>query len=217
MATAEKLCPKCRQVKPAVSFYVSPKRGDGLSSYCRQCQIHDAQARYNPHPRYHPPEGMKWCRSCQQLLPKESFGRNRASYDRLQSRCKPCSVASVTASRRKNPQAHRDSSKRWSELNPQKNLDARMKLEYGLPPGSYNAMFAAQNGRCAICGTNKPGGGAKRLAVDHCHATARIRGLLCSSCNHGLGRFKDNSAALRAAADYVDKYSETIRKTSSTH
>lgn len=47
------------------------------------------------------------------------------------------------------------------------------------------------------------------LSVDHCHKTGVNRGLLCSSCNIGLGYFKDSPETLRSAADYLDKYNAT--------
>jgi len=44
------------------------------------------------------------------------------------------------------------------------------------------------------------------MAVDHCHATGKIRGLLCNSCNSLLGFCADNKARLTAAIAYLDKY-----------
>ena len=61
-------------------------------------------------------------------------------------------------------------------------------------------MFADQEKRCAICGKL-----CERLAVDHDHKSMKIRGLLCYSCNTGLGNFYDNPVSLRAAADYLEK------------
>jgi hypothetical protein len=67
-------------------------------------------------------------------------------------------------------------------------------------------MMLAQEGKCALCHTDKPNGRGKRLHVDHCHGTGKIRALLCHSCNAGLGAFKDDPALLRAAIDYLEKY-----------
>ena len=52
----------------------------------------------------------------------------------------------------------------------------------------YEQMLVQQGGECAICGQKDK---SFNLAVDHCHGTKRIRGLLCSQCNVGLGSFKD--------------------------
>lgn len=76
-------------------------------------------------------------------------------------------------------------------------------LKYGITKVEYNAMLSVVPG-CAICG-RLPGAtnGGRRLAVDHDHDTGRVRGLLCESCNNGLGRFKDNPQLLTAAAEYL--------------
>jgi hypothetical protein len=64
-------------------------------------------------------------------------------------------------------------------------------------------MLAAQEGRCAICRREQPDGRA--LHVDHCHASGRIRGLLCEACNIGLGLYRDDPAVLRRAAGYIEE------------
>lgn len=68
-------------------------------------------------------------------------------------------------------------------------------------PAERGRLYAAQGGRCAICGDPPPKG--KTLMLDHCHRTGAIRGLLCGHCNSGLGFFKDNPQVLRQAIDYL--------------
>lgn len=67
----------------------------------------------------------------------------------------------------------------------------------------YDAMAEAQGGVCAICGQPPPDG--ERLHVDHDHKTMKRRGLLCRSCNNGLGLLDDNPDRLRTAADYIER------------
>ena len=62
----------------------------------------------------------------------------------------------------------------------------------------YEELFRRQNGKCAICGME-----VEKLVIDHDHKTGKIRGLLCDSCNWGLGHFKDNPEYLRNAIDYL--------------
>ncbi len=69
---------------------------------------------------------------------------------------------------------------------------------YKLSAEQYGAMVEAQGGQCAICGTTP-----ERLVIDHCHETGVVRGLLCQSCNVGLGFMRDNPVALLAAAEYL--------------
>lgn len=80
---------------------------------------------------------------------------------------------------------------------------------YGITFEDYRSMFDAQGGVCSVCRqpeTVQVEGKVKWLSVDHCHETKAVRGLLCNSCNRGLGRFGDDPVRLRAAADYIDHH-----------
>ena len=73
-------------------------------------------------------------------------------------------------------------------------------------------MLVEQNGVCAICRQpeSRTWHGVKKqtdLAVDHCHETKRVRGLLCHKCNSILGYVKDSPVVLRTAADYLERHS----------
>ncbi len=81
-----------------------------------------------------------------------------------------------------------------------KSKDNNMRNQYGISLADYEDMVEEQGGLCIICG-EKPEG--KRLSVDHCHRTDRVRGLLCNQCNLGLGCFKDNIKSLENAALYL--------------
>jgi len=85
-----------------------------------------------------------------------------------------------------------------------------MIKKYDLTMDSYLAMYAEQDGKCAICRTpaEKQGCGfpfPDVLVIDHCHDNGHVRGLLCQSCNRSMGMFKDDAVVLRKAADYLDK------------
>lgn len=205
MAT-EKHCPKCGETKPAAQFYAIKSRSDGLSSYCRECQVRDTKARYNPHPRYRAPEGMKWCPRCQTMLSRERFGKNRSAHDGLQPRCKPCSVAAVTASRHKDPTSHRKSSRAWAIKNQSRVMDSRLRSTFGIGLDDYNRILEEQGGRCAICRC-EPGGTKRGFHVDHCHEKGHVRGILCHHCNVGIGNFKNDPDVMRSAADYISRKS----------
>jgi hypothetical protein len=90
----------------------------------------------------------------------------------------------------------------------QKSRDNRLQKSYELSLDDYHIMFENQGGKCAIC--QKDFSFVKKnLNVDHDHTTGRVRGLLCSKCNLGLGQFKDDPKLLLNAADYIKSY--TIR------
>lgn len=73
-----------------------------------------------------------------------------------------------------------------------------IRTKYGLTMHDYNYMMANQNGRCKIC-REKP----DKLVVDHDHGTGKVRGLLCNSCNTGLGLLQDAPAVLQSALMYI--------------
>ena len=88
--------------------------------------------------------------------------------------------------------------RRWAS-NPQYREKARAR-RYGLTWQTYQAILARQGQACAICGTAE-----RPLCIDHCHATGKVRGLLCGPCNRGLGCYRDGPNLLRAAAAYLDE------------
>ena len=83
----------------------------------------------------------------------------------------------------------------------------QLKSSYGITLAYFNGMLELQNSVCAIC--NEPQKG-KYLAVDHCHETGKVRGLLCENCNKALGQFHDNITLLKSAIAYLEKHSEVI-------
>lgn len=80
--------------------------------------------------------------------------------------------------------------------------DRRLRTKYGMTIDEYDILYEAQGGFCKLCGGVEPMAG-RRLAVDHHHPTGTVRGLLCSSCNRGIGLLKDNPVLLEAAAKYI--------------
>lgn len=82
--------------------------------------------------------------------------------------------------------------------------------KFGITLAEYSEMLLAQNGVCAICQkpeTQKRDGKVKALAVDHDHDTGVNRGLLCSDCNTGIGKLKEDRDIFVAAIRYLDKHS----------
>ena len=78
-----------------------------------------------------------------------------------------------------------------------------IKKTYDITYDEYEEILEKQNHSCAICQSKIGNSRAFRLFVDHCHDTLKVRGLLCSSCNHGLGLFKDSPKLLQKAIDYL--------------
>ena len=76
--------------------------------------------------------------------------------------------------------------------------DRNRARRYGLTVDDYRAILARQENACAIC--RKPG---PRLYIDHCHASGKVRGLLCPKCNTGLGCYGDDPNLTAAATAYL--------------
>lgn len=104
---------------------------------------------------------------------------------------------------------HNSRVKSWMKDNPEKwdyyNRKTTLRKRYGISPELYEELLLKQEGRCAICGSNNPGGRFKYFNVDHNHSTGKIRGLLCLYCNTGLGKFGDNTTFLRKAVEYLEE------------
>src|SRR5258708_7130361 len=83
-----------------------------------------------------------------------------------------------------------------------KNPNRNRARFYGLEPEEHNAILARQKGCCPICEND-----LEKPQIDHCHKTGEVRGILCKSCNIGIGFFKDNPTVCRRAASYLERRS----------
>ena len=96
----------------------------------------------------------------------------------------------------------RENGKKYRHDN-QKKVNFRNRLKrYGMTQEEYNSTFESQNGRCAICQTIIDNDTCK---IDHNHDTGKVRGILCASCNTGVGLFKDSAEILGCSIEYLKK------------
>jgi hypothetical protein len=100
--------------------------------------------------------------------------------------------------RERNPEKVREAGRKYAAAHRERVSALGRKVKYGLSEQDYSTMMAAQGGHCAICGN-----GNGSLCVDHDHASGTIRGLLCVTCNAGLGSFRDKPALLQNAIGYL--------------
>jgi hypothetical protein len=100
-----------------------------------------------------------------------------------------------------------EKNKEWHKRNPKKLKSGQLRFKYWpecTTDGAmvkYEELKTQQGNVCAIC---KKGELTKDLAVDHCHKTKRVRGLLCENCNRAIGLFKDSPELCRSASDYLE-------------
>lgn len=81
--------------------------------------------------------------------------------------------------------------------------DAIIRRQYGISMDDFNKLINIQNSSCAIC--SKPIEALRRrMNIDHCHETNKVRGILCTGCNTGLGHLGDNIDGLKKAIAYLE-------------
>lgn len=137
------------------------------------------------------------------------------AYDRARYAARPEKVkARAAAWHKANPDRVRENRRRWAERNRDainaagreyyRRSGGHRRKTLGVTPEAFSSMLSEQGGACAVCRTGEPG--KKGWAVDHCHDTGRVRGVLCNACNLSLGLLQDDPARIRAAADYVERH-----------
>ena len=108
----------------------------------------------------------------------------------------------------RNREKHKKMTIEWAEKNPKRRKEltrkSELKRKYGISEEEYEAILESQGGCCAGCGTKTPTGKWGVFAVDHCHDTGVVRGLLCNECNRGIGLLKDDPHLLRILANYLE-------------
>ncbi len=189
-----KVCGRCKIFKEESQF----GRVNGkIRSYCREC--HSA-ANLVPDLR-----AEKKCACCGEVKPVSEFSANGKRY---QSHCRECGnkrMRTIRAAQKESGESvlidRADYFKRrkWVKL----------KAVYGIKREDYEKMVAAQNNACAIClkpETEMLRNSIVGLSVDHDHTTGKVRGLLCKSCNVGIGNLKESVEILRSAIIYLEKH-----------
>ena len=81
--------------------------------------------------------------------------------------------------------------------------DRHFRSKFGITAAERDRLVAAHGGKCCLCGQPDGKGRGKVLHIDHCHQTGRIRGVLCGSCNQGIGLLRDDPALLARAIAYL--------------
>jgi hypothetical protein len=186
-----KECRDCGIEKPFSEFPEQSRRADGRGSYCRPCMLLRSQQSYRRRQaakglevreRISAP-GEKRCPDCGEVKVLADFPRSKNAATGLGGYCKPCHNARGKESR----QRLYGSSRHY-----------HLTRRYGISAAEVDAMVEAQGGLCLVC--------QERPAehVDHDHLSGAVRGVLCFSCNGGLGQFRDRVDIMRKAIDYLE-------------
>lgn len=172
-----KLCLSCVQHKPTSCFHKAKKEKDGFQYNCIDC--------------------------CKQYHAKRYVEQK----EKLKAQIKKYKI--------ENKEKVEESALLWRNKNPDKvkryQRASNLKQSFGISIKEYDQMAEKQNNLCAICEkpetfihhrTNRPA----KLSVDHCHATSKVRQLLCKKCNSGIGLFNEDVNVIQNAIKYLEKH-----------
>lgn len=159
--------------------------------------------------------GLKFCSRCIQKLEFSKFGKDIWSPNGLTDYCKDCRNKRGREYNRDNPEikkktndAHKEYRKKYySSPEWRKKLrEQHLKSTYNITHKDYEVLLNKQNNVCKICNQFKLyQKGKDYMHVDHCHKTGKIRGILCSKCNKGLGSFCDDIELMKNAIKYLEE------------
>lgn len=144
------------------------------------------------------------------MTPDERRAYNRDKAKRWRSKHLERLRVEQAERRAKYPERTKEVKQKWKAANKDKIKNYDLVKNFNITIEEYNRMNEAQNGLCAICKqpeTKKSKAGTVfRLAVDHCHRTGKIRGLLCFKCNAAMGFFEKRDIPIINVELYLEKY-----------
>lgn len=171
-----KACPKCTITKSLSEFY--KHQVNGYNSRCKECHKADCRARKsNTNPELAKVRSQKW-------------------------------RAKVMADPERRAKL-REKKNDWNRSD--RYFDGYFKRKFGISLTEVNIMLTDQNGLCANVGCSKeiaidPKSDKAKAVVDHCHATGKVRALMCVRCNSLLGHIENNRSVVRGLMGYLGKH-----------
>jgi hypothetical protein len=214
-----KICSRCKVEKPINDFPLHKSLKSGRNSWCKACK-NIASSNLN-----YPMEttGHKICNRCKQDLDITEFHKDRREKDGRRSYCKHCN----RAYKKNTFEAMLIGNKQCSvcgEIKPiiefpknryskdgrgagckhcdyLRGKNSRYNKQYGISLDEYSVWYRKQGGKCSICERVQ-----NILVVDHHHKTGKVRGLLCSNCNTGIGLLQDDSNIMQKATNYIRSF-----------
>ncbi len=188
----KKRCLKCNKVK-LIGKFPRKTKSEGHRNVCESCINKRPDENHNlflAERAELKKRGKRRCTKCREIksLEEDFYTRNGKGFDGKSVKCRVCSILEKR-------QAH------WLEYN----INGEVFTQYHL-----EKMHKEQGGKCKICKLEididiETRNNTKAWAVDHCHETMKVRGLLCNRCNKGLGQFKDNIGFFKSAIKYLEE------------
>lgn len=138
--------------------------------------------------------GLRTCRACGKTKLLTDFPFRSRARNHRDPNCKPCRNARNAAANQRRWVRDPESVRRGARA-------THLRNKYGLTLEAYEARVAAQDGRCAACGSL-----TEQLLVDHDHVTGMVRDLLCNGCNCSLGHAGDSIERLTLLLAYLQRH-----------
>jgi len=180
-------CKRCEETKDVEEFYFRPEYGT-YRSICKKCfsgstwsltdKMKETDKLFDL--------GYQVCGTCKEQKPLSEFNRDRYRRRGYSERCRPCEKIRMAPIKRNN----------------------MLKHDYGITTAIYEDMLVKQEYKCFICTIPLNTLNSKHIHIDHCHATGRVRKILCKGCNHGLGNFRDDITLLQNAISYLKQHQD---------
>lgn len=192
-----KTCSGCKVTKPLADFGQHLKNKDGLRSRCRSCEAKPPrtglcgacgesflykQRGKEAHVCARCSQTHHWCHICKTAKPRSDFHVQSSARSGLAYRCKACTAEQGA-----------------TEAGARAKKAVAVRARYGISLEEYEALLSAPEGTCPCCGRS----GRQKMVMDHCHETGRIRGVICSACNSGIGLLGDSIEGLERALAYL--------------
>jgi Recombination endonuclease VII len=172
---------ECKQCKTRYNKINAEMKNHKEDSVCNDCyQLDRKEKALNAKERT--------CKRCEKTKPIEDYYFKNKEKTHKSNICKECKI------KENNVRTHTTSKERrakWRRVSHAKS--------YGLTLEEMNAYFI--DARCGIC--THEGDDKNRIVLDHCHATGKIRGVLCDHCNKALGLFFDDIERLERAIQWL--------------
>lgn len=150
----------------------------------------------------------KYCGGCKSEKPHDEFHKCVTRRDGLATQCKPCSTMRGRQWYAQNKERRARMGATYYSQNRNRVIDRTYQRKYGITLDEYEQLLKEQEYVCALCkeperavdGRTKK---VRALAVDHCHTTEQVRGLLCYHCNQLVGRLGDTIESAERLLAYL--------------
>lgn len=203
-ANPQKKLDKCRRYRAENAEEVHERDRQRRKHPSRRKQLNeDAKRRRAENPEKYREEQLRYRKANREARNAQQRQRYADSWEKAEKAREAC-----RRYRAENLKKENERRRKHSANHPEQERRSRWLWQlkkYGLTEADYDAILASQGSGCRICKTARLPAGYK-LALDHCHATGKIRGILCSNCNMALGMMRDSPELLRAAAEYLETF-----------